>query len=334
MQNSIKHLAIIMVGVLSLLPISVVLACGLMSVINSLLLYVISTVGIFSILKKTLLNSDLDFNHDPLFKKLSSTNPIHCEIKDVVDVLSQLSHIKLPNIYIKNRQGDLPQIGIECVTHPDYTIIISEDLVSRYKQGISRTQLSLLISHELGHFFYRDHLWAAFIILGQSTYALQSVMAIGLTLVFAPAYILIMIGSLTFGFGLQSLLSRLHSRFCEYTADGFAAELCQSPDEMKCLFENIAREYQHWGMAMHQNNFAEYKLYSDYQLAPLLEWHHYLASKKDLDEKQRQDLFVLKQNLLHYYPFNINQDKPDITQYLLTWLNSYPTSKERKNQFK
>tara|TARA_R110002110_G_scaffold121431_2_gene297267 strand:+ start:102288 stop:103292 length:1005 start_codon:yes stop_codon:yes gene_type:complete len=334
MQNSIKHLAIFMVGVLSLLPIGMVFACGTISIINGLFLYAVCTVGIFSILKKNLLNSDLDFKTNPLFCKLSSTNPIHREIKEIVDTLSELSAVNLPNIYIKKRQDDLPQIGIECVTHPDYTIILSEDLVVRYKQGISKIQLSLLISHELGHFFYRDHFWAAFIILGQSTYVLQSVLAIGLTLTFAPAHMLVTIGSLALGFGLQSLLSKMHSRFCEYTADIFAADLCQSPNEMKHLFEHIAREYQYWGMAMHQNHFAEYKLYSDFQLAPLLEWHHHLSLKQDLDDKQRNELLGLRQNLLHYYPFNINPVRQDMTEYLLTWLNSYPTSKERKNQFK
>lgn len=334
MQNSIKHLAILVVGVLSLLPISIAIVCGAASIINSIFLYVICTVGMFGLLKKGILNSDLDFKHISQFNTLSSQDPVHCEIREIVESLSLIANIKLPNIYIKKRQGALPQIGIECVTHPDYTIIFSEDLVNRFKQGISRSQLSLLVSHELGHFYYRDHLWAALVILSQSTYALQSVLAVGITLWIVPSFFLITFVSVAFGFGLQSVLSRLHSRFCEYTADKFAAELCQNPYEMKNLFEHIAREYEYWGMATYQNHFAEYKIHSDYHIAPLLEWRHYLSSQKKLSEKQSSDLILLSRQLLHYYPFNRNHASLSVGQYWLTWFNHYPTSEERKNQFK
>lgn len=334
MQSYIKYFAIAMVCVLSILPMSASIICGTISILNGIFLYTVCTTGILGILRKSLTNSELDFNNKKYFNKLSIENKVHQEIKEIIRTLSLSAHVNLPNIYIKKRQGNLPQIAIECVTHPNYTIIISEDLINRYKQGISKAQLSLLISHELGHFFHRDHFWAGGIMLAQGTYLIQSIVTLVCVLTLPPIVALTIVLGLSIGFGLQSLFSKIHSRFCEYTADSFAVILYQDSAEMKCLFEHIAQAYQYWGMAMHQNHFAEYKLYSDFQVAPLLEWKHYLTLQPTLDEKQTETLFSLKKNLLQYYPFNIKQDTLNYAQYLLTWFNSYPTSEERKIRLK
>jgi len=332
MKRYVKYFAVAMVSLLSVLPICVSIACGSLSILNGVILYVFCALGIFSLLRKKLSNNELDLNNDKYYKKLSTENNKHQEIKSIIQQLSLSSDVNIPNILIKKRLGDLPQIGIECVSHPSYTIIISEDLINRYKEGISEVQISLLISHELGHFFHRDHFWAEWILMSQGIYFIQSLIALGGALSFSATFVLAFMLMLGIGFVFQNLLSKMYSRFCEYTADSFAVRLCQNSNEMMHLFEHIARAYQYWGIAIRQNNFSEYKLYSDFQIAPLLELQYYLTSRPTLDEQQREMLFSLKKNLLQYYPFNIPQTSQSYTQYVLTWFNSYPTSEERRNK--
>lgn len=310
------------------MPFSVLYALNLMALSNVMILLLASTLSIWGMLTK---NNHMHLMH---LKKISQVIAIHglqgnlrYFSQKVSEVCEQLD-MPMPDICISPRENNMPQISLHCISYPNYTIIISLDLLKRLKHILDEQQLNFLIAHEFGHFSHRDHAATLYLMVCQGSFLLQSLITMGCILSLGYYYLVLGTVAMTAGFIVQLLLVRWHSRSCEFTADDFAFEFCQYDLELPAIFDHISNEYRYWGIARYQNAHAEFKAYSDENIAPLLK-RLYRLEKKNTQHKNKQDqIFSIRKNLLQLYPFNQKTEEVSSCD-ILTWFNSQPTSRER-----
>lgn len=302
-------------------------ALNLIALSNVIILLLASALSLWGMLTK---NNHI---HTILLKKTSEALTIHNmqgnlqyfsgKVSEVCDQLG----MPMPDICISPRENNMPQISLHCISYPNYTIIISLDLLKRLKRILDEQQLKFLIAHEFGHFIHKDHAVTLFLMVCQGTFLLQSLIAMGCILSLSYYYIGLVTAAMTAGFIVQLLLVQWHSRNCEYTADDFAFEFCQFDVDLPKIFDHISKEYHYWGIARYQNTHAEFKAYSDENIAPLLK-RLYRLEKSARHQNTQDQIFSIRKNLLQLYPFNQKMKEVGSCD-MFTWFNSQPTSRER-----
>lgn len=215
-----------------------------------------------------------------------------------------------PKLVIKKRTKDLPELLAESTMLPNYTIIINEDLLTIHGKGLDDEQLKLILAHEFGHLVYKDQL-RQWLLNGLQCLFIMQCLTIIVPSLFLLSSIpfLFLTGLLVLTGFTQLAMLRKHARFCELEADRFAATVCDNPCKMLQIFDELPKLYHYWGMLYLEDGFEQPRLYSNFQIAPLLEkLHHYKTSLHLAPDSSKIREIVSQLNSC--YPLNTIQKLP------------------------
>lgn len=260
----------------------------------------------------------------------------HHFVFECIQKLSQAIGLHAPSLMIKKTNKALPELLAESSMLPNYTIIINEDLLAVHGKGLDDEQLKLILAHEVGHLVYKDQLrhWLlnglqCLFIIQSATIIISSLFLINVLSSFLLTGLLFLIG------GTQLGLIRKHARFCELEADRFAATLCNNPSKMLQIFDELPMLYHYWGMLYLEDSFEQPRLYSDYQIAPLLEkLHYYKTSLRLSPDSNKIKEIVLQLNSCCPVSFNNEPGesailKRNFYQRCIGFFNTYPSREQR-----
>ncbi|MCS5708154.1 M48 family metalloprotease [Candidatus Berkiella cookevillensis] len=267
---------------------------------------------------------------------LNLENAKHRLVFEFIRNLSDAIGLQTPTLVIKKTNKMLPELLAESAMLPNYTIIINEDLLTVHGKGLDDEQLKLILAHEVGHLVYKDQLRQWLLNGLQCLFIIQSVTMIVSSLFLLNALsFFFLTGLLLFIGGIQLGLIRKHARFCELEADRFAATLCNNPSKMLQIFDELPMLYHYWGMLYLEDSFEQPRLYSDYQIAPLLEkLHYYKTSLRLSPDSTKIKEIVLQLNSCCPVSFN-NEScestilKRNFYQRCMGFFNAYPSRAQR-----